>query len=83
MKSQEKPTIYVFDKLIIGYCLFMVLLLLAVGRPMRQYFDEVLFYASMATLVALIIRFVPEHKNRLQIIASAMSNVCLDFKTFR
>ena len=64
MKSQEKPTIYVFDKLIIGYCLFMVLLLLAVGRPMRQYFDEVLFYASMATLVALIIRFVPEHKNR-------------------
>lgn len=52
--------LYSFDRLVIGYCLLMVVLLLAVGRPLHQYLDEVIFYASMAALAAVVIRYVPE-----------------------
>ena len=47
-----------FDYLVISYCLFMTLFILAVGRPLSGYADEILFYCSVAALAALIIRFV-------------------------
>lgn len=58
--SQKRYSLYPVDWLIIGYCGLMILLILALGRPINQYADELLFYAGMATAAALIIRFVPE-----------------------
>ncbi|HOZ08574.1 MAG TPA: phosphatase PAP2 family protein [candidate division Zixibacteria bacterium] len=45
---------YLFDRILFGYCLFMVGLLLAVGRPLGIYRDELLFYSAMALLVLVI-----------------------------
>jgi len=51
--------LYAFDKVVIGYCTLMVFLLLAIGRPMSEYSDEVVFYATMAAMAALISRYMP------------------------
>lgn len=49
-----------FDYLVIGYCLFMALLILAVGRPLGTYADEIIFYTSMAAIAVLVVRYVGE-----------------------
>ncbi|PWB76405.1 hypothetical protein C3F09_00095 [candidate division GN15 bacterium] len=49
-----------YDYLVIGYCLFMTLLILAVGRPLGNYTYEIIFYSSMAAVAALVIRYVGE-----------------------
>lgn len=59
VNSSREFRIYAFDKVVIGYCFLMVLLLLWFGRPIQQYFDEIVFYASMAAIAALIARFMP------------------------
>lgn len=58
-------TLYPFDKLVIGYCLLMVILLVAFGRPIGDYYDELLFYVSMAAIAALLIRYVDENGSLL------------------
>ncbi|UCD64115.1 MAG: phosphatase PAP2 family protein [Candidatus Zixiibacteriota bacterium] len=55
--------LYLYDRLVIGYCLLMLALLLAIGRPIGEYIDEIVFYASAAAAAALIIRYVNEEKN--------------------
>ncbi len=57
--------LYAFDRIVIGYCMVMVFLLLAIARPLSGYWDEVIFYASMAAIAALIVRYVPEDSSRL------------------
>ncbi len=49
---------YTFDKLFIGYCLLMVITLLAFGRPLSNYLPALLFYSSMGVLVVLIARYL-------------------------
>ncbi|UCE23764.1 MAG: phosphatase PAP2 family protein [Candidatus Zixiibacteriota bacterium] len=56
--------VYCFDRVVLGYCLLMVALLLAIGRPLTEYLDEIVFYASMAAISALIIGFVRPERNR-------------------
>lgn len=51
----RKPQL--FDLLVIGYCLLMVALLLAFGRPLTEYGNEIVFYSSMAAIAVLCIRF--------------------------
>ena len=59
------PPVYPFDRLLIGYSLLMILLILAFGRPLTNYFDEVGFYAAMVVLAVIIIRYVDERHSRL------------------
>ncbi|MEA2031012.1 MAG: phosphatase PAP2 family protein [candidate division Zixibacteria bacterium] len=56
---------YLFDRLIAGYSLFMVLLILLIGRPLVEYWDEILFYVSMMVIVAIIIRYLDENRSGL------------------
>ena len=49
-----------FDYLVIGYCLLMSLLILAIGRPLDVYADELLFYSSMAAVAVLVVGYVGE-----------------------
>ncbi len=56
--------LYLFDKLLISYCLIMVAILFGVGRPLAEYYDEIIFYTAMAGIAALIVRFVDEDKSR-------------------
>lgn len=56
----QRPRLYPFDILLIGYCLLMVVLILFFGRPFNEYFDEISVYLSMAAIVAVIVRFVDE-----------------------
>lgn len=51
--------LYAFDRLIIGYCLLMVAILFLVGRSLSEYGDEIVFYASVAAIATLIVRYVP------------------------
>ena len=61
LNTSARFRLYAFDKVLIGYCLFMVGLVLAVGRPLAQYGDEVIFYASVAAIASLIARFMPSN----------------------
>lgn len=62
MKRLLKNHIYPVDWLIIGYCSVMVVLLLAIGRPIGAYVSEILTYAGLGSLAALIVRFAPEDR---------------------
>lgn len=62
MRRPLRSYCYPVDWIILGYCLVMVVLLLAIGRPLDGYLDELVFYVGMATLAMLIARFVPEDK---------------------
>lgn len=57
-------TIYPFDKILIGYCLLMVALILSNGQPLGAHSSNLIFYLSMIALTFLIIYFVDEQKNR-------------------
>ena len=61
-KSVSRIRVYLFDRLIIGYCLLMAVLVAAVGRPVEFYYDEIIFYCAMAGIAALIVRYVDEEK---------------------
>ena len=60
----KKIKIYPFDGIVIGYCLVMIALIFILGHPLNEYYKELIFYASMAAITALIIRYVDEDKNR-------------------
>lgn len=59
VNTSDAFNLYAFDRLIIGYCLLMVAVLLLVGRSASEYGDEIVFYASVAAIAALIIRYMP------------------------
>jgi membrane-associated phospholipid phosphatase len=56
--------VYAFDRIVIGYCLLMVLLIGLFGRPFGQYVGSMAFYAGMAGVAAIIIRFFDVTRNR-------------------
>ncbi len=64
-KKSASPTVYPFDRLFIGYSLLMLLLIIAFGRPLVLYLDEIGFYAAMVALALVIIRYIDERQNRL------------------
>jgi membrane-associated phospholipid phosphatase len=53
---------YAFDRIVIGYCALMILLLLLLGRPLKMYFDEVAFHAGAGALAFLIVRKCDERR---------------------
>jgi len=65
MNRKSDLKIYPFDCLVIGYCLFMLVLIILIGRPLSRYYNSLLFYAGMAVIAGLIIRHTREGQNRL------------------
>lgn len=63
-RSSVSRTAYAFDWIVFGYCLVMLLAILALGRPLGQYGDELAFYSAMAIIALLILRFVDPTKSR-------------------
>ncbi|MFQ6008962.1 MAG: phosphatase PAP2 family protein [Candidatus Zixiibacteriota bacterium] len=63
MKRNQTVTLYPFDRIIIGYCLLMLILILLFGQPLKNYYDELAFYSAVIVLVVLICRHVDERKN--------------------
>ena len=68
MKRNRTVIFYPFDQLIIAYCLLMLLLILLLGRPLRGYYDELLFYSFVVVLSVLISRHVDERKSRFSML---------------
>ncbi len=60
-----KKPLYLFDKLVIGYSLFMVVVIALIGRSWSQYWDEISFYTGMAVLTYVITQIFDEKKNNL------------------
>lgn len=57
--------IFLFEKIIIGYCWFMAAIILLFARPFSEYTDELIFYLSVSVLTLLITHYVDIDKNRL------------------
>ena len=57
MTPSHNRTLYPFDVLIIGYSLLMAAACALLGRPVNEYFDEIIWYLSLAAVTALIVRF--------------------------
>ncbi|MBU8932596.1 MAG: phosphatase PAP2 family protein [candidate division Zixibacteria bacterium] len=51
---------YLFDRLIAGYSLLMILAILLLGRPLNQYVDEIFFYTGVVVLVTVIVHWLSE-----------------------
>jgi len=67
MTSMHKQTswkLHLVDRMVIGYSLLMVVIIAILGRPLTHYADEMAFYAAMATLALLIVRYVDETSSR-------------------
>jgi len=58
--------LYPIDWIVLVYCLGTALIIALLGRPLGSYVDEILFYISVAGLVALIVRYTDEKRGRLQ-----------------
>ncbi|MCP4684936.1 MAG: phosphatase PAP2 family protein [bacterium] len=65
-RSPIARTAYAFDWIVLGYCLLMLSAILAFGRPLADYTDELVFYAAMAAVALLIMRFVDSSGGRWQ-----------------
>ncbi len=63
---------YPFDKVIIGYCKVMIILLLIFGRPLVNYADELLTYSIAGAVAILIPFFLKEAQNRFSIFSRLM-----------
>ena len=55
--------LYPFDLIVIGYCLVMVAVIAALGRPFGEYLDELAFYAGAGAAAALIAGRLPESRH--------------------
>ncbi|MCX6834007.1 MAG: phosphatase PAP2 family protein [candidate division Zixibacteria bacterium] len=62
----RQPTwrLYPVDWMVVGYSLLMVIIIAILGRPLSGYADEMIFYAAMAILALLIVRYVNETRSR-------------------
>lgn len=65
MTDRNAVVWYPFDKLIVGYSLLMVVLLLVLGTPLRVYLDEMIFYLGAATLSVVVVRYLDERRGGL------------------
>ncbi len=64
MIASDSRPIYPFDWLLIGYCLIMIAFILAFGRPLTPYGNELAAYASIAGIAALIVKYVDQERGR-------------------
>ena len=56
---------YPFDKIIMGYCKLMIVLILIFGRPLVNYVDELFTYSIAAAIAILLPLTLDESKGRL------------------
>jgi membrane-associated phospholipid phosphatase len=63
--NQKDIHFYLFDKVVIGYCLLMDVLILVLTRPLGRFYDEFTFYAGMALIAFFIVRLVDPSRSRL------------------
>ncbi|MFZ5980026.1 MAG: hypothetical protein ACOYVF_05290, partial [Candidatus Zixiibacteriota bacterium] len=66
MKTDSKIKFYPYDRLIIGYCLMMTILLLWRGRPLEWYYQALICYPAMAAIAGLIIYYARDENSRFQ-----------------
>ena len=66
MKTDSRIKLYPYDRLFIGYCLMMTLLILLVGRPLERYVTALLFYPSMLAVIRLVVYYARDEHSRLQ-----------------
>lgn len=60
MTMVRNARLYPFDYLIFAYSAGMLLLIAAVGRPLSMYYDELIAYASIGAVSALVINYTRE-----------------------
>ena len=75
--NQSQKPIYLYDRLVIGYSLFMVVVIAVIGRSWDQYWDELSFYTGMAVLTYIITQNINEEKNHFQRILRLLYPVIL------
>jgi len=73
----SKKPIYLFDRLIIGYSICMVVVIAIIGRSWSQYWDEMSFYSGMAILSYVITQIFYEEENTLHRIIRLLYPVML------
>ncbi len=66
MRIPDSARLYPFDRLIVGYCFLMVALITVFGRPIGDYLDEILIYASIAVFALVVARWTREDSSRVQ-----------------
>jgi len=65
MNSSAQKKLLPFDIAIISYSLLMFVIILAVGRPLANYYGSIVFFVTMAAIAALIARYIDADRNRL------------------
>lgn len=63
MTSLKSFNLYLYEKIIIGYCTLTILIILLTGSPLSQYYDEIIFYLSFIVLTFLAAYYLVESKN--------------------
>ncbi|MCK4302292.1 MAG: phosphatase PAP2 family protein [candidate division Zixibacteria bacterium] len=65
MNLSGNSKLYPFDWLVIGYSTLMIAFILAAGRPLRGYAEELIFYCGTAAMALLIARYIDENRGRM------------------
>ena len=64
--STHQPRFYPFDSGVIIYSLLMISVILILGRPLSQYYDELSFYSFTTGLAVLIVNYLREDRSRIE-----------------
>lgn len=64
VRSPLSRAAFAFDWIIIAYCLLMLPAIAVLGRPLSEYFGELIFYAAMALIAFAIMRYVDPSRSR-------------------
>ncbi len=64
MNLSGNSRLYPFDWLVIGYSTLMIAIILAAGRPLTQYADELVFYCGTTAMALLIVRYIDENRGQ-------------------
>ena len=63
---QTPRRLYPMDWVVIGYSLLMIIVIVILGRPLSQYYGEIIFYAFAAGLAAVIAHYLSDRRTRTE-----------------
>lgn len=57
--------LYLYEKIVLGYCWLMLLFIAVFGRPWSEYANEITFYIIVSLVVLAAATFIDDSKNRV------------------
>ncbi len=66
MRQSDRGRLFLYDKLIVGFSLLMVTIIILLGRPLTNFIGEIAFFLAAALIVPVMARYLDANTGRWQ-----------------